>query len=60
MLQGESKSKQGEEWGEEGVVGKTSVQADECVNGEQGIEDEDQFGQLVCGHWRYLGFIVGV
>ena len=60
MLDGKGKGKQGEQGGEEGLVGNAGVHTDEVVNGEDGKDDEDQFGQLVGGHRKYLGFRVSV
>ena len=58
MQKGKGKAEHGEQWGEEGMVGHAKKEADQRVNGEQGIDDEDQFGQLTDEHGKYLGTII--
>jgi len=58
MQQGKDKGEHGEQRGKNGMVGHAKKEADQGVNGEQGIDDEDQFSQLADEHGIGLIFIV--
>jgi len=54
MKAGEYEGEQGEQWCKNGMVGDTFKQADQGVGGEQGVDDEHEYGQSAEKHEKPL------